>query len=110
MAARSLTERVEILEQKVEALQALPDRVTGLESQILQLRGEIREGFSATRVEIEETRRHARTMHGEVLTALQETQGQMRMLHEDVISRIALLQESPPQARPRQDGRGRRKR
>ena len=47
MAARSLTERVEILEQKVGDLQEPPGRMANVESQILQLRGEMRDGFSA---------------------------------------------------------------
>jgi len=97
MAVRSLNERVEILEQKVGELQELPTRMAAVESQILQLRGEMRDGFSATVTRIQEgdkeSRRYARTLHDEVLT-------QMRVLHEDVISRLALLQE----------GRGRRKR
>ena len=36
MPARSLTERVEILEQKVGLLEPLPDRVAAVEPQILQ--------------------------------------------------------------------------
>ncbi len=115
MAARSLNERVEILEQRMEGLYTLPDRVNGLESQILQLRGEMRDGFSATdrrfdqvegRIQEvdEETRRQMRALHEEALTRLregdEETRRYMRVLHEDVISRIALLQE----------GRARRKR
>ena len=75
MPARSLTERVAILEQKMDALQMLPDRITSLESQTLQLRGEMRDEFSAIRERDEEARRH------------------MHVLHEDVISRFALLQE-----------------
>lgn len=55
-----------------EPLQTLPDRVTGLESQILQLRGELRDEFSAIRERDEETRRYARTLQQEVLTRLQE--------------------------------------
>ena len=43
----ALDERVEILEQKVGVLELLPNRVTAVESQILQLRGEICSGFSA---------------------------------------------------------------
>ena len=82
MSARSSNERIEILEQKVGDLQSLPDRMTAVESQILQLRGEMRDGFSAMRDGDDETRR------------------QMRVLHEEVLSRIALLQE----------GRGRKKR
>jgi hypothetical protein len=40
MAARSLTERIEILERKVEDLQELPGRMATVESHILQLRGD----------------------------------------------------------------------
>jgi hypothetical protein len=82
MAARSLRERVEILEQKVGDLQLLPARMDALELQILQLRGEMRDGFSAIDNRFDETNRH------------------MRVLHEEVLNRIALLQE----------GRGRRNR
>ena len=82
MSARPSNERIEILEQKVGDLQSLPDRMTAVESQILQLRGEMRDGFSAMRDGDDETRR------------------QMRLLHEEVLSRIALLQE----------GRGRKQR
>ena len=77
MSARSSNERIEILEQTVGDLQSLPDRMTAVESQILQLRGEMRDGFSAMRDGDDETRR------------------QMRLLHEEVLSRIALLQEGP---------------
>ena len=124
MAARSLNERVEILEQKVGELQTLPDRVTGLESQILQLRGEMRDGFSAILARVqegdEETRRYSRALHEEVLTKLhegdEETRNQMRTLHEEVISRFALLQDlsavasAKAEAPAKAKGRGRRKR
>lgn len=68
-----------MLERRVEVLEQLPERVTALESQIVQLRDEMRSEFSVTRAEAhagdEETRRY------------------MRVLHEDVITRIAVLQE-----------------
>ena len=79
MSEPFLTERVEILEKKVEALETLPARVTAVELQIVQLREEMRGDFLAVRADIragdEETRRY------------------MRVLHEEVISQIALLQE-----------------
>ena len=81
MAKESLEARVDMLERRVEILEQLPDRVTALESQIVQLRGEMRSEFSATRDMIresdEETRRH------------------MRLLHEDLVGRIATLREGP---------------
>ena len=101
MAVRTVNERIEILEQKVGDLQLLPDRVAAVESQIVQLRTEMRDGFSAMRTRMEEgdeeSRRHAKTLHDELLIRVQEgdkdTQRQMRVLHEEVISRIALLDE-----------------
>ena len=89
MSARSLTERVEILDQKLEALQTLTERVSGLESLIVQLRSEVRVEFSAI---------HDR--FGTIDARLEEMQRFMRVLHEDVLTRISLLRE----------GHGRRKR
>jgi hypothetical protein len=91
---QTLADRLDSVERRVESLEQLPNRVAALESQIVQLRDEMRAGFSSTqaglRAEIkagdEETRRQMRELHGEVTT-------QMRVLHEDVISRIALLGE-----------------
>ena len=51
MQQRSMIERIEILERKVEALETLPERVTGVEVQLVQLRDEMRVEFSATRAE-----------------------------------------------------------
>ena len=136
MPERALTKRVEILEQRVEDLRSLPERVAGVESQILQLRGEMhgefsairdemRREFSAVRAEmhgefsavraemhgefsaVRDELRDVRTglgSHAELLAKLEsavatlrqdneETRSQARMLHEEVLARIALLQE-----------------
>jgi F0F1-type ATP synthase membrane subunit b/b' len=45
---------VNMLERGVEILEQLPDRVTALEVQIVELRGEMRAEFSATRNEARE--------------------------------------------------------
>ena len=79
MPPQPLARRVEILEEKVDALGQLPARVTRVETELAALRTELRAEFAAVRVEIHD---------GE-----EETRRQMRILHEDVISRIALLQE-----------------
>ena len=63
----------------MNALGQLPARVTRVETEFAALRSELRAEFAAVRVEI----------HG----GDEETRRQMRLLHEDVISRIALLQE-----------------
>src|SRR5687768_13213521 len=96
MPARPLTERVEILEQKVGNLELLPDRVAAVESQILQLRGEVQVGFSAILARVqegdEESRRHARTQQEEFLTrlegGLENSRQHAQTLHEDVLTRL----------------------
>jgi hypothetical protein len=52
MNARTLEERVESLEMSIEPLRELPGRVSALESQIVQLRSEMRQEFSAIRSEM----------------------------------------------------------
>jgi hypothetical protein len=66
----------------VTNLEELPGRIDDLTLQVSQLRTEMRAEFSAVRAEIAE----------------RATGSEMRALHEDVISRIALLQEgwAPP--------------
>jgi len=79
MEKPTLTARVEILEEIVRTLETLPKRVEAVETQILHLREEMRSEFSAVRQEIrdgdEETRRY------------------MRVLHEEVLARIATIAE-----------------
>lgn len=75
----TLTDRVEILEENVSELTTLPKQVEAVELQILHLRDEMRDEFAAVRQEIgdgdEETRRY------------------MRVLHEEVLARIATIAE-----------------
>jgi hypothetical protein len=75
MSPESLRVRVERLERRMENLELLPDRVSAVESQIMQLRDEMRNEFSATRALISDVDRY------------------MRVLHEDVIQRITTLGE-----------------
>lgn len=111
----SLTRRVEILEQHLELLKALPARVSAVEAQIVQLRDEMHVGFSALsgelrsemragdqglREEIEDVRLEMRAMHQETLMRFemqdQKIEGldrHMHVLHEDLIERIARLGE-----------------
>jgi hypothetical protein len=76
-AQESLEERVDMLERRGELLEQLPERVTALEVQVVQLRDEMRAEFSATRAEgragDEETRRF------------------MRVLYEGLVARIEIL-------------------
>ena len=93
------------LERRVEILEQLPERVTALESQIVQLRDEMRSEFSASREEIragdeqvittlreeiragdKETRR---TLTERMESLFDENERHMRLLHEDLVERIA---------------------
>jgi len=75
----------------VTKLEELPGRIDDLTSQVSQLRTEMSAEFSAVRAE----------MRGEFAAVRAEmaTGSAMRALYEDVISRIALLQEGLTQAK-----------
>ena len=105
MAHTSLARRVDILEHKVEILKDLPARMTAVEAQIVQLRSEMHGGFSALSYAIN-------AMHADVVTRFEaqdkrfdaldgrfdgqdrklgDLRGDMHVLHEDVLERIARL-------------------
>jgi predicted phage gp36 major capsid-like protein len=91
----------------VTRLEELPARVDALTLQVSQLRDEMRSEFSAVRGEIqagdEETRR---TVREEIRAGDERVMEQARVLHEDVVSRLALIQEG---VKARGNSRGRRK-
>jgi hypothetical protein len=108
MARQTLARRVEILEQKVERLETLPARVAAVELQILQLRQEMRAEFSAMRQELTAlfrtelkgtaeslteplTESLTRSLRAEIREGDEETRRYMRVLHEEVIARLAAL-------------------
>ena len=120
MPQQTLANRVESLERRMDGLEGLSDRVASLELQISQFREEVRLEFSAVRDEIsdlgktlrdgmhsgmdslaktlrdewhDEMNSLADTLRGEIRAGDEETRRQMRVLHEDVISRLALLDE-----------------
>jgi hypothetical protein len=82
----------------VGKLEHLPEGNDELASQIVQLHTAIGDEFSAVRTE----------MHGEFSAVRdemrlgdEETRRYMRVLHEEVISRIATIQEREDASRPR---------
>ena len=123
MPPQTIENRVDRLEERVAELEKLPERVTAIESQIVQLRTEMRVEFSAVREEIragddqtrhvlgeriEDTRRtlgeqivETRRVLGEQILEtsrvlddrIEESRRYMRVLHEDVIGRLATIQE-----------------
>ena len=122
MNTQALKNRVEIPERTVEGLAELPDRMGALESQVSQLRTEMRVEFSAVRTEMRQLNEETRDgLRQEMRQVNEETRRElrgriedlgthMRVLHEEVISRIALLDEHtngpsrirhPPTGQPR---------
>ena len=103
MPRATLAQRVEILEQKVEQLETLPARMAAVELQILQLRDEMRSEFSAVRRELTdlfrtELQTNIDSLRAEIRAEIrqgdEETRRYVRVLHEDVIARIAALSDS----------------
>jgi hypothetical protein len=93
-----VSERIEILERRVDALEMLPARITAVESQIVQFRDEMRREFVATREELRaEIRAGDEGVRTELLAAIregdEETRRYMRVLHEEVLGRIATINE-----------------
>jgi hypothetical protein len=90
-----------MLERQMQEMGELPERVTGLESQILQLRHEMHGEFSAVRSEFRgELAGAVTTLRGEIagavttlVQAIADTNTHMRALHEDALNRIATLGE-----------------
>ena len=108
--------RIEILEDRVTRLEALPARIDSVELQIVQLRNEMHGEFSAVRAGMRDLKDGLRQEMRDMKEALRqemhqlndETRRHMLVLHEEVIGRIALLHEGllggqrrPPRKRKR---------
>jgi dsDNA-specific endonuclease/ATPase MutS2 len=83
MAPQSLEKRVESLEEQVTRLDEMPARMDRLESQIVQFRTEVRDEFSAVREDLRK----------EIRSGDEETRRFMRVLFEDYISRLRVIDE-----------------
>jgi predicted phage gp36 major capsid-like protein len=91
----------------VTLLEELPARVDALTLQVSQLRDEMRAEFSAVRTEIRAGDENTcRTLREEIRAGDERVMEQARVLHEDVVSRLALIQEG---VKARGTTRGRRK-
>ncbi len=113
MSAQSVARQVEELKTRVTALEQLPARFDALEGQISHMlveiraefsavRGELRTGFAQIREEIragdEETRR---VLREEIRAGDEQTRVHTRLLHEETLSRLALIDEGRPRRRKR---------
>ena len=113
MRTKTLEVRVEFLESTVGGLVDVPRQIHALSAQILQVRGEVREGISAVRGETremgdvlrDEINQMADTLRGEMheqgdtfRAEIRKSEAnlttQMRVLHEEVLERIATMGEA----------------
>jgi uncharacterized coiled-coil DUF342 family protein len=106
MARKAVEERVVTLEQQMMERRDLPTEVTELRSEISQFRTEMRDETSAIRGEMAAgfgaVREDLATFRVEMTARDDETRRHARMLHEDVIARLALTREDRPRSpRPR---------
>ena len=100
MVASSL----ERLETRVTELEELPARVDDLTGQIPQLRAEMGSEFSAVRGQIAALTTRVDVMPGEIT---RDVMVQVRILHDDVIDRLKIIQEGQS-PRPRPESRKKR--
>jgi hypothetical protein len=100
MSQQTLSRRVDTLEQRMDLQEQLSDRLDGIESQLLKFGDEVRAEFSALRMEFRGESIELRgELRGEIRAGDEETRRQMRMLHQDVIARLTLIQEGRPHER-----------
>jgi len=89
--------RVQLLEERVTSLEELPPRMAGLELQIVQLRTEMHAEFSAVRGEIRSLgtglREEIHSVETGLRLAIDEAQVQTRVLFEDFVARLAVVDE-----------------
>jgi len=102
MEEESLEERVTLLENE---LRGLPERVAAVETQVTavvvqaaEFREEVRAEFSDVRGEIAQFREQVRdecaAVRKEIKDGDDETRRPMRVLHEDLVERIVLIDRS----------------
>ena len=120
MTRPTLSERVTFVERKMEALDGLPAQVESLRADIraveealrtdiraveeavrTEFQQEIRSSLAGLRAEVtEEIRQSATAQRTELMAAIRdgddETRRYMRVLHEEVLTRIATLREAHP--------------
>jgi methyl-accepting chemotaxis protein len=90
MPRQSVENSLERLEQRVTAIEQLPARMDRLESQIVQLRAEMRDEFSAIRRELTERIEDARA---ESRSLFEDARRENRVLFEEALARITNIQE-----------------
>jgi hypothetical protein len=86
MEPLSPEDRVALLDEDVRELRGLRERVASLELNILQFHAEVRAEVSAVRQELQGA---IQVLRAEIRAGDAETRRYLRVLHEEVVSRIA---------------------
>lgn len=96
MEQPAIVERLARLEEKVSQLEASP---------VSTLRTEMNTGFAEVRAEFAEVRQEVRqqfdALEAKLDTGLEDTRRYMRVLYEDLVTRIATIGEGTPRRPPR---------
>ena len=101
---QAIESRVDKLEEHVANLQELPHRMDALSVQISQLREDLGAQISRLREDAAvQSSATERTLREEIIAGDERIVAQVRVLHEDVISRLALIQEGQPRPRKRRN-------
>lgn len=79
-------QRLTALEARMTALEQLPVRMDRLATEMVELRAEMRDEFAAVRGEIA-------SVDARLAARIDDSRRETRVLHEDVIARIAVLGE-----------------
>ena len=72
----------------MQELRGLPERVERVESQVLQLRGEMRSEFSAIRTEMRE---HREELRDDIRIGVEESQNLARLLHAEALQAVGTV-------------------
>jgi hypothetical protein len=92
MSLESLEARMDRLERRVDALEQLPHRMDALAVQIVQLREEMRSEFSAIRTGMRDSVEGTeRALSTQMRALFEANETHMRVLHEDLVQRIATI-------------------
>ena len=78
-----------MLEQQMQQLKDLPGRVERVELQILQLRTEMKDGFSAIRSDLRAERGEMSELREDIRIGVEESQNLARGLHAEAMQAVA---------------------
>ena len=101
MAKATLTQRVEVLEHKVNGLATLPVRAGAVERELKEFRADVEAEFGKVHAELALVRDEFAPVRTEIREGDEETRRYMRVLYEELIGRIRTMGEGIDELRRR---------